>query len=154
MATRKTAKIPKEFEEIKKALVGDRAHCAVIALAAITKLPPKQVQEALAAAGRKIGRGTYTWTTQRALALLGYSVEKASRDWIQEMIASYPEPHNMLKNVTTHHPRRFKSAWSGQPDMLLFTSGHVAAYVDGKVVDYSVKRSLQITEVWWVEKIA
>lgn len=153
MATRKTARVPGEYTHIKKALAGDRAHCSVIAIAAITKLPPKQVQEALAAAGRRIGHGTTEWQHTRALKLLGFKPTFHDRLWIEAMIASYPAPHNNLKNITTHHPRRFKKAWANQPDMLLFSSSHVAAFVDGKVVDWSIAKSLQITSVWTVEKI-
>lgn len=154
MATRKTAKVPQDYEKIKKHLLGDKRHCSVIAIAAITKLPPKQVQEALAAAGRKVGCGTPIWASARALKLLGFKVTIHRDLWLQAMIQSYPGRAKLLKNITTHHPRRYKKAWANQPDMLLFTNSHVAAYVNGKVVDWSIKKSLQITEVWTIEKFS
>jgi len=152
MATKKSAKMPVAYQHMLTELKGDRAHCAVIAIAAITRLPAKKVQETLTRCGRKIGTGTSDWEMSHALKLLGFKVTRTVA--LHKIIASYPGPHNNLKNVTTHHPRRFRKVWADQPDMLMFSGSHVSAFVDGKVVDWAVKKSKIVAYVWTVEKVS
>ncbi|PIZ30308.1 MAG: hypothetical protein COY40_04985 [Alphaproteobacteria bacterium CG_4_10_14_0_8_um_filter_53_9] len=69
------------------------------------------------------------------------------------IIASYPGQHCNLHHLTTRHPVRFKAQWANVPDCLLYVRGHVAAYVDGVVQDYTVNRSSRIYDMYTVEKI-
>jgi hypothetical protein len=152
MALKISAKVPETFEALKGELVGDRAHCAVIAIAAITRLPAKQVQEALAKAGRNPRCGTSRTVSFKALDALGFKVTRLGQPFLRSIIDTYPGRATKLENVTTHHPRRFPAAWAGQPDMLMFTSGHVLSFVDGQIVDWTIQHSKQVNQVWLVEK--
>ena len=151
MATRKSAKIPAQYSKLSEELKGDKSFCAVVAIAAITKVPAKQVQELLAQCGRKLGCGTEDHQMSKALGLLGYKVTRDVQ--IDKIVGSYPGRHWQLKNATTHHPRRFKAAWANQPDMMIFTAEHVCAFVDGQLVDWTVKKSKRILYIWTLEKV-
>lgn len=154
MASKKTAKMPAQYTDLQQQTKGDKGHCAVIALAAITHLPAWQIQSVLAACGRKYREGTYKRHQQQALEQLGYQVTKLDRAWLHNniIIQHYPGRAKALRNVTTHHPRRYPKVWAEQPDMLMFSAGHVSAFVDGKVVDWTIKRSKQVYEVWVLKK--
>jgi hypothetical protein len=153
MSLKIQSKVPETYQKIKADLEGDKAHCAVIAIAAITKLPPKKVQAALAKAGRKPRCGTSPAVQEKALEALGFKVTKLGMLYLRKLIKSYPGRASSLENVTTHHPRRLPSAWVGQPDMLLFNHTHVCAYVDGQIVDWSIQHSKYIVDAWKVERI-
>jgi len=152
MAHKKTAKVPELYTRLRQEIKGDGAACAVVALAAVTGLSGKTVQEALFAEGRKPGRGTYKWQQERALQALGYKITKLGHKELMEIVKTYPGKHSQLQNVTTHHPRRFKRAWENMPDALIFTESHVSAFVDGKMVDWTIRRSKRVLQIWIVEK--
>lgn len=153
MALKVSAKVPETFAKLTADLEGDRSHCAVIAIAAITRLPAKRVQEALAAAGRKPRCGTSQRIQRKALETLGFKVTYHNRTWIRKnIIDHYPGRHINLESATTHHPRRFRGAWSHLPDLLLYSRSHVAAYVDGVVVDWTIQHSKRIIQIGVVEK--
>lgn len=153
MTLKKFASIPAKFSEMTSELEGDKNFCAVIAVAAITKEPVKKVQELLAKNGRETGKGTETCIMKKVLIQLGYDVKVWSLSERVNIILSYPAPHNALKSITTHHPRRFPSSWYDKPDMLMFSNTHVSAYVDGVVCDWAIKTSKRIQEIWTVEKV-
>jgi len=146
------AKVPETFSKIKGELAEDRAYCAIIAVAAITGEPVMKVREMMEANGRKRGHGTRREVTRKTLEQLGYKIKEWSFRERWDLIATYPKPHNELENITTHHPRRFPSAWACQPNMLMFSAKHVAAYVDGVVCDWTVKHSKWVVEIWTLEK--
>lgn len=153
-ALKVSALVPQDFEAMKADLAGDKAYCAVIALAAITGVPVKTMQELLAKAGRKPRCGTSRSVQEKVLKQLGYKVIKRNRVWIRkQVIDTYPGRHCSLESATTHHPRRFRnSAWSTMPNCLIFVPNHVLAFVSGQVVDWTVKHSKRIEEMWFIEK--
>jgi hypothetical protein len=132
---------------------GDKNFCSVIALAAICKVSVAAAKEALAAEGRQVGRGVYTDIIFKAAERLGYKCVKVGSQYHQGIIASYPKPHNTLQSITTHHPERFAKAWADQPDMLMFSNGHVTAFVDGQVRDWAKGRSKRVFSLYTVEKL-
>ena len=152
MAIKADALVPEEFTELKIELADDKNYCAIIAVSAITSQPVEKVRELMEANGRKRKRGTKHETTRKVLEILGYKVTEWSFAKRHQIIQQYPEPHNRLENITTHHPRRFPQVWQGQPDMLMFSRAHVSAYVDGVVCDWAVKHSKRVVELWLVEK--
>lgn len=155
MACKTDAKVPTEFDNMKAELEGDKAFCSIIAVAAITNQPVQKIQSLMAKHGRKFRCGTKRETTEAVLVELGYKVTKRNYIWISNKIMNrYPERHQSLMSITSHHPRRFPSAWVGQPDMLMFGAKHVAAYVDGVVCDWTIKHSMRVNEIWTLEKVA
>ena len=143
-----------KFHEIKSALKqdGDNNYCAILAIAALTGVDPKTVREAVEAAGRKRGKGTYQHQMISACEALGFKMNFISHKTRSEIIAQYPGTHKNLKSITTNHPRRFSKVWQSQPNMLMITTNHAAAYVDGTVIDWSVNNSLRITELYTIVK--
>jgi hypothetical protein len=122
----------------------DNNACAVIALCAVTGAPYKQVYDLLAKHGRKHGKGTYWNAENKVLADLGF---KRTRVHLDQLIAKYPLPHcNVLKNVTTHHPRRFPGCFPAGK-LLAWTRGHILAIVDGEVLDWTVNSPCRITSM-------
>jgi hypothetical protein len=65
-----------------------------------------------------------------------------------KIIAKYPGVHKNLSNITTHHPRRFPQVWKGAPNMLLSSSRHIAAFIDGEVHDWSVNNALRANTIF------
>lgn len=129
--------------------------CSVIALSVVCNVPYQTAHEALKACGRKNGRGTNIVFIERALEKLGYKVAKRYHYWdFQQFISKYPRPHNTLKGVTTHHPRRFSKVWkehfSGA--YLMITRGHILAIKDATVHDWSINNALRAEQIWEVSK--
>ena len=153
MARIKSTLKSQAYVELSNELADDRRSCAVLALAAICRVPAKEAQDALSKAGRKIGKGTHTFQMMKAAANLGFEMKQMSLYTQQEIIAQYPGAHKNLKSVTTHHPVRFAKVWSQQPDCLLFVTRHVAAFVDGQVVDWTAGRAKRVESMYTVTKI-
>jgi hypothetical protein len=125
--------------------------CAPICTAAVTGITIDDALARYAAYGRKTGRGASWAITEQVLADLGYELqEMVPLDFLRK---HYPKPHcDVLKSMTTHHPRRFPDAFKGGP-YVLRTQSHVTAVVDGKTLDWAVNRRLKVWELYLVVKI-
>lgn len=126
---------------------GEHNDCSVKALALVANVPYEDAKRTLAARGRKDRAGAYTSTILSAVRDCGKSpvrVDPAS------IIAHYPSPHsNVLKSITTHHPRRFNKVWP-RGKFLLFTRGHVSAVIDGVLHDWAVNTAKRAYEIYQV----
>lgn len=126
---------------------GETNDCSVKAVALVCDIDYKTAKAALAANGRKDRQGAYTSDIVRTVRGFG---KTAVVTWARQIIDKYPSPHrDVLKNVTTHHPRRFNKVWP-KGRFLLFSRGHVSAVIDGVLHDWAVnsaKRVYQIYEV-------
>lgn len=121
---------------------GDGNHCAVVALGLLSGRPATEVQELLSSLGRKLGAPTYNPYIEKAAAALGLRLITIE---LESVIGSYPRPHrDVLRSVTTHHPRRFPSSWDPSKKYLAWTRGHVCAIIKGETVDWSVNKALRI----------
>jgi hypothetical protein len=116
---------------------GETNDCTVKALVVLTGKSYAEVHAALKAEGRKNRQGASYYQMQMACRRLGFNMVKRDWRWDHDIIATYPGAHKNLKSVTTHHPVRFAKQWAGQPNMLLGTHGHVAAFKDGRIHDRS-----------------
>ena len=133
--------------------IGEKDDCSVIAVASACSVTYTEAHAALEKAGRKQGKATPISVTEEALRSLGFSAKMMLGREVRKNIDTYPHPHNHLKNVTTHHPRRFPEVWENyHPNMLWFTRDHVLSVKDGKVQDWSINNSLRVTQIWLVEK--
>ena len=67
-----------------------------------------------------------------------------------KMVASYPKKG--IAGITTHQPRRFPKQWARVADrkLLMYSRGHVSAFVEGEVKDWAINRSMQVYAVYEV----
>lgn len=134
------------LEEMGNA-TGDDNFCAVIALALVTDMPFPEAQAVMEELGRKKGQGMNNSAIRKAMKDNGAKLRKVKPE---SFIAKYPKPHcHALKNVTTHHPRRFHDVFA-QGTYVLFTSDHVAVCVDGELKDWAVNNALRVKHIYKV----
>lgn len=134
------------------AAAGDENACFPTAIAILADIPVERALAAFAEAGRQQGKGTPFFTARKACELLGYRLERQSKFWMIEMIATYPGVHKNLKNITSRHPVRFAKQWAGQ-SVMLHMDRHVAAVKDGVMHDWSVNRAKHVLDVYKLVKI-
>lgn len=120
--------------------VGDKNDCAVIAIHAATGVPVEVVRRKLSELGRKVGKGTFKYRILQAIAELGFNATKVD---LKQLIKLYPAPHNNLKNVTSHHPRRFPKVFE-TGNYIFFSSDHVWNVKDGENHDWSRNAALRV----------
>lgn len=121
---------------------GEGRDCAVKAISLLTDTAYEEVRSLLDSMGRKKGHGVPLHDICAAIRTLGFDLVQVD---LGDIIASYPKPHcNVLKNVTTHHPRRFPSSFDASERYLMVAERHVAAMVEGEVMDWSVNNSLRL----------
>jgi len=115
--------------------------CAVRAVAAACDKPYAEVREYMNSNGRKHGKDTAIALTYRAVKFFGYKTVKVE---IQDIINKFPRPHcDVLKNFTSHHPRRFPGCLDENKVYLIWFSGHIAAFKGGELHDWAINRSLR-----------
>lgn len=136
-------------ESIAKELDGDRNFCAVVAVAVVANVDVTVAAEALEKAGRVKGEGTPTHVIDKAL-LDSFGLKTVEVD-PRRYIESYQGIHSeVLKNVTTHHPKRFNDVWADGQTYFFYTHKHITAIVDGVNHDYTkgtAKRARRIVAV-------
>ena len=128
----------------------ERNDCAVKAVAIVCDVTYDEAQAMLKRFGRKDGDGTSFFAIREAVKAFGKTPREWSYlDW-QAFIQLYPGRAKELSWITTHHPVRYKKVWDAKINtpVLLFTRGHVAAYRDGKLHDWSVGRALRAWSIW------
>ena len=126
------------------AAYGEKNDCSVKAVALVCGVSYDEAHAAMAAQGRKKGRGAQTSSIELAVIALGKKIEVVNP---KHIIAQYPGVHKNLQNVTTHHPARFPDAWKNGGTYLAYIRGHVLAIVDGVVHDWTVGRSKRIYRI-------
>jgi len=109
--------------------------CAVRAVAAATGRSYTDAHTALKKVGRKNRRGTQQWMTFSVIKKFGFVVTKINR----------PKKAKTMKSL----PGAMKAAgYTGT--FLVFVRRHVAAFVDGTVVDWSAGRHHRIHKIYAV----
>jgi hypothetical protein len=122
----------------------ERNDCAVVAVAAVAGVSYAEAHRALEAQGRRKGQGTYMWQTENALKALGKKMTQLN---LRTFIDQYPGVHRNLKNVTTHHPRRFPKVFDPNKRYLFRTARHILAVMGGEVNDWTVNRAMQVVTI-------
>lgn len=130
------------------AAMGETNDCAVKAVALVANVSYAQAHEALKQRGRKARRGAYTHDIIKAVRAAGKEVILVDQ---RSIIAHYPSPHcNVLKGLTTHHPRRFNKVWP-KGRYLMFVARHVAAVIDGELHDWTVNKAKRVVALYQVK---
>lgn len=137
------------YEDLRRSAneLGEKDDCGVKAVAVACDISYEKAHAMLKEEGRKDRNGTAFRFTERVCAKLG---KKLVRIHSCDFIDKYPGAHSKLKNVTTHHPRRFNSVWKDGKTYLFLTSGHILAVKDGVVIDWSVNNSLRVVYIYEV----
>jgi hypothetical protein len=131
----------------------EKNDCTVMAITILTGLPYFTVHCAFTAAGRKRGKGASFWVQKLACEALGFRLVKMPTGERIAIIKEYPGAHKGLSCITTHHPRRFPKVWANKPPMMFHVAGHVAAFKDGTVHDWTVNSAKRVIDIYTVEKI-
>lgn len=122
--------------------------CAVKAVALVCGVEYKKALDKMTELGRKARRGTDFFIIDQAIKFFGKRTARIDK---REIIANYPSPHrDVLKSITTHHPRRFNKVWP-KGTYLLYSKGHVSACIDGVVHDWAINRAKR---VWRMEQVS
>jgi hypothetical protein len=149
----KRTEYPTEFKVMRNAAsyVGENNDCAVVAVALLCRAPHDEVTELSCKLGRTKGKGTSWSIIRKMFAYYGYEFNRMNKD---HFISQYPKPHcDVLKNITTHHPRRFPGVFNDGNEYLLDCRLHVAALQGGEVKDWSINNSLRVSTVYIVKKV-
>lgn len=126
--------------------MGEKNDCSVKAVALATGVSYERAHAALAAEGRKSGKGAYTQAILRAIEACG---KKHQRMPIDLIIKMYPKGHrDVLKNVTTHHPARFPGVWQDGHTYVMFTKRHVCTIINGTNHDWTNGRAMRAISVY------
>lgn len=130
---------------------GEGNDCAVVALAVACGVAYAVAREALAAAGRKTGKGTYFAQTEVALAALGFRAEQVSTArFVQER---YPRAFAAKQvKITTHHADRFPGVFQKGETFLMRTQGHILCVKDGVNHDWTRGKAKQVILMYRVVK--
>lgn len=134
-----------ELDAIEKQETND---CGVKAMSVAYGITYEQALNESIVAGRRKGKGTPFAVFDVVARAHGFKLESVKPS---EFIERYPGVHKTaLKNVTTHHPDRFKAVWADGETYLLFSRAHVSACVDGVVHDWARGRAKR---VWQIKRV-
>ena len=116
---------------------GETRDCTVKALTATTGLDYGACHKALADQGRRPRKGCHVYQMQAAAKVLGFSMTRKERNTYR------------AKTMTTA-PRdpRLRAG-----NLICATAGHVAALINGEVIDWTAGRRHRIQDVYIVEAI-
>lgn len=151
MARIKATTLTVEYQTVRlaQAQANEKNDCTVKAVALLTGATYATAHAAMARFGRQPGKGASNFSTERAIMALGFRLTPVET---RTMIQRYPKGHSdVLKSVTSHHPRRFPKAWTDGNAYLAFTAGHALAIVNGVCHDWSANKALRIYRLLKVE---
>ena len=151
MAKIKITVVHDEYDRAQKVgrSVEEKNDCSVVALSVATGVSYEEALKVLTANGRKPGRGTWHTTIHNSVKELGFRMEAVEAD---SFVQRYPAPHNNLRGVTSHHPRRFPAVWKDGCTYLCASVDHIWCVKDGQNVDWSINRVLRVKRIWRITK--
>jgi hypothetical protein len=130
--------------------MSENRDCAVKAVAAVCGVSYEVAHDTLAKAGRQSGYGTPVPIIKRAVNDLGYRVIEVP---MSEKIAQYPGNHKNLQSITNHHPHRFNKVWRDGNNYLFLNARHIAAVMNGELIDWSVGRPMPLIRLYKIVKV-
>jgi hypothetical protein len=126
---------------------GETNDCSVLAIALVTGASYEAAHDALTAVGRDWREGTSVEAIGEALERLGFVI---LRTWTPARLAL--QAGLQRKRVTTADMGLDPDAWEDIPDMIFYVPGHVAAFKNGKVHDWTNDRTAPILEGWEITR--
>lgn len=135
-----------EYQELsrKTAEHNERGDCCVKMIALACGVNYETAHEACESAGRKRRQGMSFNQYEQVFTQFGFLMERVDP---REFIDQYPSPHDTLKNVTTHHPDRFKDVWQDGYVYVLHTNQHVTVVINGRNHDWTHGRALRVKSI-------
>lgn len=130
--------------------MSERLDCSVKAVAILCGVDYEVAHAALEKAGRRFGHGAYTHQIKTAINDLGYRLINIK---LADVIANYPGAHKNLQSITNHHPHRFNKVWRDGNNYCFFNATHVAAVINGELIDWSIGRPMRVTSLYKVVKV-
>lgn len=123
---------------------GETNDCAVKALALVAGASYPNAHRALAEQGREPGSETYRHELRAALEGWGLTVRRTYTRALVALLTGH-------RNPTTGEAAEDPEPWAELGDRLLvFTEGHVAALVDGRLEDWTEDYAAPVVDVWEV----
>lgn len=130
----------------------EKNNCSALAISIITGKPYSEAYAILKSLCKKDSDFTNKALMAEAINLLGFRCRFLVYIERRAIIDAYPGVHKNLKSISTRHPEKFKKAWEGVGDCLLFSGRHVSAYKDGEVQGLAKGCAKKVTEIWRVTK--
>lgn len=142
------------FEQMKliSKEMNEKNDCSVIAVALSTDSRYEDVHDTFTVLGRRARKGCSPIIIRKAVEKHGHIVRSWGWKRMREMIESYPHPHDALKNITTHHMRRFPESWSDVSNVIMLTRSHCLCVKDGVNLDWSINNALRASDIWDIIK--
>lgn len=123
--------------------------CTVKAAAIAFNIEYAVAHRIFAEAGRRPRKGVLRFNVLKAYGKIAASQgKKLVQCNPQGFINQYPKAHQILKNITTHHPKRFNKVWRDGFTYIVFTSCHVGVVVNGTNHDWTVGRAKRVEELY------
>jgi hypothetical protein len=142
----------REVRKVGSKLGEGKRDCAVVAVSIATGRPYEECLNVMTKHGRRPGHGTPMAVTNAAMNELGFELTKLSWIKLMEIIKGYPGVHSNLKNVTSHHPRRFPGAFDHLgPVFMMRSNGHISTVKNGVNEDWSQNSALRVIEIYVVK---
>lgn len=117
--------------DLESELRGDRNTCALRALGALAEIDYGTARAVLASHGRRVGHGTYTEQTEKAMDDLGLVYQK---HYCFKYSNKGPRStHPTINQLLKERPELSKGHY------LLYTRNHCFAMIDGKIEDWLQK---------------
>jgi hypothetical protein len=120
--------------------LGETNDCSVRALALVLDVSYETAHQALAVAGRARRDGVSLYAVEAAARSLGFQVRR------RYSAARLRLETGATCRITTADPGLEPEAWAHLPDMMLSCPEHVAAFVGGRVEDWTSDRNAPILE--------
>ncbi len=130
-------------------LSDERNDCTVKALALATGISYQEAHSDLAARGRKHGKGLNNWDLRQAIKARGFGLIHLSP---YLFIDRYPKSHQILQNITTHHPERFNRVWCDGHTYMFSCRGHVLIVRDGENLDWTKGTAKRVLRIYRITK--
>ena len=130
-------------------LSGETNDCTVKALALATGISYQEAHQELAARGRKRGKGTNFFGVTEAIQARGFEVTRVSPE---SFIRRYPKSHQILQNITTHHPERFNRVWRDGHTYLCSVGGHCLTVINGTTHDWTRGHAKRVHLIYRITK--
>ncbi len=152
MPALKPSQTPERYAALSAALdlAGHKNFCGPLALALLAGVGWQEAIETCKAHGYTSESGMATNSLILAFRQHFFQCELLPDE---KIILQYPKGHrDVLKNITTHHPRRFPKPFEGL-NLLMVVKGHFVAVCDGQVQCYAVNNSLRCLMLYSVSRI-
>lgn len=137
----------------------ERNDCAVMCLALLTGVEYEEAHEVFAKLGRKHRGCSHMFEVIDAFKSLGFELQldlggAGQKDLIREAVERLASEKNYnVKNLTTKQMVMFPDLFEHWGDCAILTSGHILAFRDGVVHDWTFSKACRVKGVYRVVRM-